>query len=594
MTAPLTISEISSRLNAHAESVCRDLLPGGRHVRGEWKCGSISGEAGDSLGVCLQGPKTGVWRDFADSASGGDLIDLCVAVKGLSVAQAVSWAKDWLGIKDDKPQFEPKRRKAFKRPERPQGMTAPTNPIREFFRKRGLTDATVKLFRVGAKGKNIVFPYFHDDVLKFIKFRPFDDKNAMFTSAESEPILFGWQAVDPMARFVVITEGELDAMSYRQAGIPALSIPRGAGKGNQEWIEYEYDRLLNFDAIYLSFDNDAPGQEGLQEVIPRIGRHRCMVPDLGPHKDANEALMAGFDLWQSIHRAKSLDPDELKTASEFHDATMAEFYAPPEAQGICLPWEKTWEKVRVREGEISIWNGINGHGKSLMLGQVVVGTVWQGQRWCIASMEMSPPRLLARMYRQSAATNQPTYEHGEKIRDYFLDMLWIFNIRGTTKGEKILEVFEYAYRRYGITQFLVDSLAKCGYNEDDYNGQKAFVDRLMEFAAEFNVHVHLVVHSRKGENEDTPPNKMDVKGSGAITDMVDNVFIVWRNKPKEDALASGDNQKIAKYGNEADCLLCCPKQRNGEWEGKFSLWFDKASLQYLESSNGRPVAYVAQ
>ncbi len=34
-------------------------------------------------------------------------------------------------------------------------------------------------------------------------------------------------------------------------------------------------------------------------------------------------------------------------------------------------------------------------------------------------------------------------------------------------------------------------------------------------------------------DEETQPNKFDIKGTGAITDLVDNVFIVWRNKKKE-------------------------------------------------------------
>ena len=591
MSNPLTVSEISDRLNAHVESVCRELLPGGRPVRGEWKCGSTNGEAGDSMGVCLHGPKTGVWRDFADSAKGGDLIDLCAAVRGCSVAEAIGWAKSWLGIKDERPPFEPKR-KSYKRPEKPK-CTIPKGPVKTFFESRGLSAETMALFKIGESGNTAVFPYLHDGELKFIKFRDVTDKKNMRTSADSEPILFGWQAVDDMVRYVVITEGELDAMSYRQCGIPALSVPRGGGKGEkQNWIEAEYNRLNRFDTIYLSFDNDEPGQEALAEVLPRLGRHRCLVPDLGPNKDANEALMAGMDLYAALQAAKSMDPEELKPASEFHDATMNEFYSPPESRGYMLPWEKTFSNVRIRDGEISVWNGINGHGKSQLLGHVLVGLIWQGQRWCVASMEMSPPRLLARMYRQAGATNQPSIEHGNKIKEYLENSLWLFNVRGTAKGERILEVFEYAYRRYGVTQFLVDSLAKCGFQEDDYNGQKAFVDRLMEFAAEFNVHVHLVVHSRKGENEDTPPNKMDVKGSGAITDMVDNVFIVWRNKPKEDAMASNDMGKMAKFSQEPDCLLCCPKQRNGEWEGKVMLWFDKASLQYVDCKGGRPLVYV--
>jgi twinkle protein len=45
--------------------------------------------------------------------------------------------------------------------------------------------------------------------------------------------------------------------------------------------------------------------------------------------------------------------------------------------------------------------------------------------------------------------------------------------------------------------------------------------------------VHLVMHSRKKEDEFAPPGKFDAKGTGTITDLADNVMTVWRNKKKE-------------------------------------------------------------
>ena len=168
--------------------------------------------------------------------------------------------------------------------------------------------------------------------------------------------------------------------------------------------------------------------------------------------------------------------------------------------------------------------------------------------------------------------------------------LWLFAVRGTAKGSRIIEVFEYARARYGVNHFIVDSLAKCGFNEDDYNGQKKFIDSLMEFAAIHNVHVHLVAHSRKVENEFSPPRKMDVKGTGAITDMVDNVIVVWRNKKKEDLINKGDTSDDVL--DRPDALFLCEKQRNGDWEKRLSLWFDLESYQYLESQREKNKEYV--
>ena len=138
-------------------------------------------------------------------------------------------------------------------------------------------------------------------------------------------------------------------------------------------------------------------------------------------------------------------------------------------------------------------------------------------------------------------------------------------------------VVRYCAKERGITHFFVDSLMKCVREEDDYNGQKRLVDELCAVARDYNIHVHLVHHIKKPANEDHKPTKYDYKGSGSITDQVDNVISVWRNKIKEKAREDGK----CVSDNEPDALLICDKQRHGEWEGKIGLWFEPNSMQYL-------------
>ena len=90
------------------------------------------------------------------------------------------------------------------------------------------------------------------------------------------------------------------------------------------------------------------------------------------------------------------------------------------------------------------------------------------------------------------------------------------------------------------------------------------------------------------------PDKFDIKGTGAITDMVDNVFIVWRNKQKEAKMheAITDHSRDMLRRSSPDCILNCVKQREGEWEGFVKLWFDAASLQFLEDADMPPLSYV--
>ncbi|MBN0941860.1 toprim domain-containing protein, partial [Pseudomonas aeruginosa] len=91
--------------------------------------------------------------------------------------------------------------------------------------------------------------------------------------SDTEPCLFGWQAIPDGNREVTITEGEIDAMTAWQYGRPALSVPFGGGKdGKQRWIEYEFDNLQRFDVIYLCLDDDEPGHQATEEIVRRLGR----------------------------------------------------------------------------------------------------------------------------------------------------------------------------------------------------------------------------------------------------------------------------------------------------------------------------------
>ena len=56
----------------------------------------------------------------------------------------------------------------------------------------------------------------------------------------------------------------------------------------------------------------------------------------------------------------------------FHDKT-----AP---RGWLTPWPKLGNLLRFRPGEVSLWTGISGHGKSLALGQTSISLVAQQQR----------------------------------------------------------------------------------------------------------------------------------------------------------------------------------------------------------------------
>ncbi|MCC6486425.1 MAG: AAA family ATPase [Candidatus Hydrogenedentes bacterium] len=282
---------------------------------------------------------------------------------------------------------------------------------------------------------------------------------------------------------------------------------------------------------------------------------------------------------------------KVKPASAWVDGVVRRLSHTQQASDATLPWAKVRTKFQLRPGELTVWAGPNGSGKSLVLNQVIHNLNRQGERACIASMEMKPEATMARMTRQAAGARNPTEEYVRAFHEWTDDRLWIFDHHGTVKRDVILGVMNYVAEEIGVNHFVIDSLMKCGIGavgDAAMNDQKNFVDALCAWAKDHTAHVHLVCHSRKGESSRAKMDRYDVKGAGEITDQADNVVLVWRNKDKEEDSHKPEAERDPKYREQPDSLLTVDKQRHGEWEGKIALWYDADSMQYVETSETPP------
>jgi twinkle protein len=596
----LNAAEIKHMLANQAAEVARMLLPQGKQRGSEWKAGNTSGEPGDSLSVCIRGHKAGVWKDFA-SDIGGDLIDLWMACRGQSIAEALKDIKRHFGIRDDFPKPPVKN---YRRPESPRAP-APRGRAAEWLTARGLTDDTIKAFKVAElvqHGKTYaVFPFIDEQgELINIKYRNPDEKKDMRQEQGAAPCLFGWHLIDPKARTVAITEGEIDAMTLHQVRVPALSVNQGAG--NHQWIEHDWEKLERFDDILICFDNDESGDKGAAEVISRLGIERCRRVRLGA-KDANQWLQDGaeaVDFQQSMEDARPLDPEELRNADEYTVAVEELFYPPP---GTPLPpalyIDKELDWFRFRQAEYTCWTGINGHGKSLMLDQILLGLMLQGERVVIFSGEMGTARHLKRIHKQATGLDRPTREFIRAVGQWLRDRLWLFDLVGVAKLDRLLEVFAYAARRYGVRHFVIDSLMMIDVPQDGPGAitkQNEAVQKLVSFKKTHNVHIHLVAHPRKLRDESEAPGKMEVAGAGGIVNGADNVFSIWRAQKDEAPANPNDPDAVAKWQEQQldiDAKLILKKQReDGVQDFTQVLWFDKPSMQYRTSQRRYPLRFV--
>jgi twinkle protein len=301
-----------------------------------------------------------------------------------------------------------------------------------------------------------------------------------------------------------------------------------------------------------------------------------------------EGIIQYDDIDWAQWEQESAPKRKIKEKSFYAEQVVKYFEGGLIQRGNYLPWDKRQMHIGLRPSEVSVWAGINGHGKSLLLGQVVLSLAQQDQKCLIASFEMRPEITLARMARQATGMKLPSPYSLQAFQDWKKGQIFLLDHHGMINAEQMLAVCRYASSELKVNHIVIDSLMKCVKGEDDFNGQKDFVNALCAIAQDVGIHIHLVHHMRKGADEKHLPGKFDLKGSGSITDQVDNVFIIWRNKRK----AQERQEAGATDESVADALLICEKQRNGEWEGRIGLWFEPDSQQYVGENFGRIELYL--
>ncbi|MDP6213191.1 MAG: toprim domain-containing protein, partial [Candidatus Thalassarchaeaceae archaeon] len=123
-------------------------------------------------------------------------------------------------------------------------------------------------------------------------------------------------------KMLVITEGEIDAMSVSQAQNnkwPVCSIPSGAAAAAKV-IRKNIEYLGGFDSVIFMFDQDEPGQKAAAECASLLPPGTAKIASL-PLKDPNEMLLAGRskEIISAIWNAKDYRPDGVVPGEEVWD-----------------------------------------------------------------------------------------------------------------------------------------------------------------------------------------------------------------------------------------------------------------------------------
>jgi len=383
------------------------------------------------------------------------------------------------------------------------------------------------------------YPYCVDKhgVAQAYKLREVIDKK--FISVGKIHGLFGQHLFSTGGKRLIITEGEIDALSIAQASLdhykkvyPVVSL-RSSTTVKQDLLE-NLSWIRGFDEVVLCLDNDEAGKRALDEACKIIGVDRVKIASFGALKDPNEVLVkSGFKaLINLVWDAQPFIPAGIMGKNELWEALKSYNELQSLPYPACLSGLN--EKLKgLRLGEIDLYISGTGAGKSTLFRELILNirAVAGEDKIGIVSLEEAPAetaRRLSGMHLElnSAETDIPI----EKLKVGFDavfgdDNVLLLDHQGSVNDDSLLDMIEYM-ALMGCKYIFLDHITLAvSEGVNDLTGNEA-IDSLMSsllklvkrhvFWLGIISHLRKAPSSGKSFEEGLMPNLDSAKGSGSI------------------------------------------------------------------------------
>lgn len=336
----------------------------------------------------------------------------------------------------------------------------------------------------------------------------FKGKEFRFLGDAKAAGLYGQHLWRDGGKRVVITEGEIDALSVSQVQgnrWPVVSVASGAPSAKKA-LQAQLQWLLGFDEIVLMFDDDEPGNDAMRECVGLFPAGRCKVARIPGFKDANEALVAGQGgaIVDAIFGAKVYRPDGIVTIADVKDAAMT-----PTEMG--LPWfaeHLNYTLYGRRIHEIIAIGAGTGVGKTELLAKQIhydltvlhepVGAFLLEQQPADTVKRLASTHAGKQFHVPNRDPENPDWEPSElaqAIAEIEDERLFLYDSFGATDWEVIKTTIRYLAHNEGVRLFYLDHLtALAAMEEDERKGLERIMAEMGALVQELPITIHLVSH----------------------------------------------------------------------------------------------------
>lgn len=502
-----------------------------------------------------------------------DYIDFLMRYKEKSFSESVRELFDLVGVEYSESEFvesDCKYKKGFRfaRDEDCIDRSA----AEDYLRKRCISKETLDFCNVKQDFENNIAYQFFDSNGELIqtKYRVShqakngDKKWFWQHNSDVSPLLYGVNKTNYNSPLLIV-EGLNDRLACVESGYTnCVSIPGGANDKN--WIDFNFDYLEKFSEIILWFDDDEVGTSAVKECAERIGIYKTKV--VQSDKEAKDKIQEFYNQYNSsINKIDANNvlvacgPDKvvsiIQSAKELENPLVKKLMTVDEIQIQDIPKTSTGFSAMDKlffgtfQNSLTILTGRPGNGKSCILNTMFIAAPMEnGEKVFIYSGELPGGILLGNIIKPLASRRhilefkndgQPngysvSNQASKEIRKYYMDYLYYYNDDNQfdTNSKSILQSMEYSFRRYGVNNFVIDSLltvdCSCEKGDDKYEKQKNFVISLKNFTNRYPVKVALVAHSRKLAAGVKEIGGDDIAGSSDILKCCNRAFsveILW-------------------------------------------------------------------
>jgi twinkle protein len=430
---------------------------------------------------------------------------------------------------------------------------APSSKVVEWFKSRGISQDTLEALNVsegpefmpqtGKTENTIKFNYFMGNQLINIKYRDGRKNFKLYKGAEK--VFYNINSIVNNDTCVIV-EGEIDALSLHEAGVPnVVSVPNGAtlNHNNLDYLDNCIDYFEDKTKIILAVDADEPGTMLKQEFIRRLGAEHCYIVDFLDCKDANEYLIkyGADDLRSAIHTAQQVPLENVTTLKNV-EGELKDFVKHGFKPGFQIGLQNFDEVFSTYTGQFITVTGIPSSGKSDFVDQMVVGyNKMYGWKTAFASPENQPIYLHAHKLMRKCWGDMPSpsdiggsrwKEVSEHVNDnfYFIDMDK-YNL------ESVLRKGAELVKRKGIKCLVIDPYNKirdANAVSDDVNRYTMdYLSKIEQFCKKYDVLTFIVAHPTKMQRDQNgkiqEPTMYNIKGGGEWYDASYHGLLVHRD-----------------------------------------------------------------